>query len=55
MILQVHDELLFEVEAEQRESVESLVRAEMEGALELKVPIGVDIGAGRNWYETKVG
>jgi DNA polymerase-1 len=55
MILQVHDELLFEVPSDDLDSVESLVRAEMEGALELKVPIGVDIGSGHTWYETKAG
>lgn len=53
MILQVHDELLFEVPGDEMAAVASLVRTEMEGALELRVPIGVDIGTGRNWYETK--
>jgi DNA polymerase-1 len=53
MILQVHDELLFEIRPDELETVKSLIRTEMEGALELRVPIGVDIGSGDNWYETK--
>lgn len=51
MILQVHDELVFEVPKEELGTVSELIRREMEGALELSVPIKVDIGAGRNWYE----
>jgi DNA polymerase-1 len=53
MILQVHDELLFEVSAGELEDVKSLVRSEMEGAIKLDVPVAVDMGSGRNWYETK--
>jgi DNA polymerase-1 len=53
MILQVHDELLFDVPCAELESIERLVRERMEGALELSVPIGVDMGSGRNWFETK--
>ncbi len=55
MILQVHDELLFEVPPGELEAVKSLVRTEMEGALELKVPIGVDMGFGDSWYTAKAG
>jgi DNA polymerase-1 len=53
MILQVHDELLFEVHPDDTERVTALVKREMEGALDLDVPIAVDMGVGRNWYETK--
>jgi DNA polymerase-1 len=51
MLLQVHDELLFEVPENERSSVEQLVREEMENAVKLDVPLKVDIGAGRNWAE----
>jgi DNA polymerase-1 len=53
MILQVHDELLFEVRPGALDEVKTLVKSKMEGALELDVPIAVDIGVGGNWYETK--
>ncbi len=55
MILQVHDELLLEVPPEELEAVKETVRREMEGALELRVPIAVEMGVGENWYETKSG
>ncbi|NIR43533.1 MAG: DNA polymerase I [Gemmatimonadetes bacterium] len=55
MILQVHDELLFELAEDELEEVTALVKKEMEGALELSVPIAVDMGVGHNWYETKSG
>jgi DNA polymerase-1 len=51
MILQVHDELVFEVPEAERESVRDMVKEEMEGTLSLDVPIKVEIGEGRNWYE----
>lgn len=51
MILQVHDELVFEAPEEEKEDIEKLVRREMEGALKLKVPIVVDIAWGENWDE----
>ncbi len=51
MILQVHDELVFEVPEEEKEKMMELVRGKMEGAVELKVPLIVSIGSGRNWLE----
>ncbi len=51
MILQVHDELVFEVPTEELEEVRELVRREMEGAIKLDVPVKVEIGVGRNWLE----
>ncbi len=51
MLLQVHDELLFEVPKDELESVQTLVRNTMENALQLKVPLVVDIGVGKNWLE----
>jgi DNA polymerase-1 len=51
MILQVHDELLFEVREDELDPVSRLVREEMEGAWKLSVPIVVEIGTGKNWAE----
>jgi DNA polymerase I len=51
MILQVHDELLFECPIEDGEAVARLAKAEMENVVELKVPLVVDVGIGRSWGE----
>jgi DNA polymerase-1 len=51
MILQVHDELLFELPMREHETVRDIVREKMERAVELSVPIQVDIGHGKNWAE----
>jgi DNA polymerase-1 len=51
MILQVHDELIFEVPDNEVETMRSLVKREMEGVLELSVPVRVDVGVGKNWDE----
>ena len=51
MILQVHDELVFEVPSEELEVLQELVAAEMVGAMELKVPVKVDVGIGKDWFE----
>jgi len=51
MILQVHDELVFEVSEDAVDETKEAVKEEMEGALELRVPLVVDIGLGRNWLE----
>ena len=51
MLLQVHDELLFEVPAEETAEVEALVRTEMEGAVKLNVPLVADLGFGPNWRD----
>ncbi len=53
MLLTVHDELLFEVRRGREEEVAALVREEMEGAIELDVPLEVDIGVGESWYDCK--
>ena len=53
LILQVHDELVFECPKEEAESVKKIVEAEMEKALPLKVPVKVDIGIGKNWADAK--
>ncbi|MBF0459068.1 MAG: DNA polymerase I [Nitrospirae bacterium] len=51
MILQIHDELLFEVPLEELEAVKALLRHEMESAVTLNVALKVDIGTGLNWAE----
>jgi DNA polymerase-1 len=51
MILQVHDELLFEVPVKEKNTVEKLVRQEMEGVHKLAVPLVVEIGTGANWRD----
>ncbi len=51
MILQVHDELLFEAEPKERKALEKLVKEEMEGVHKLAVPLVVEIGTGPNWRD----
>jgi DNA polymerase-1 len=53
MVLQVHDELLFEVPLSESDEVGSLVRTEMEGVASLKVPLVADLGFGPNWRDLK--
>ena len=53
MLLQVHDELVFEVPEAELDRLTSLVREKMQGAAQLAVPLIVDIGVGANWLETK--
>ena len=55
MLLQVHDELVFEASDAEVDALTALVRREMEGAASLAVPLIVDVGAGPNWLETKTG
>ncbi len=51
MLLQVHDELVFEVAVGEREAMEELVRREMAAAADLTVPLDVSVGTGRSWHE----
>lgn len=53
MILQVHDELLFEVVPEEEEALKRLVTTEMESAFELDVPLKVEVKTGRNWRDVE--
>jgi DNA polymerase-1 len=51
MILQVHDELVFEAPEDEVAALSTLVREEMSQAIKLDVPIKVDVGVGENWLE----
>ncbi len=51
MLLQVHDELVFEVKKSEVEKVKSIVIDKMKNAIKLKVPVEVEIGVGENWFE----
>ncbi|MEP6498720.1 DNA polymerase I [Microcoleus vaginatus] len=53
LLLQVHDELIFEVPPDEWEELQPKIRTAMENALPLSVPLIVDIHAGKNWMETK--
>lgn len=53
MLLQVHDELVFEVPEEELETMKKLVPEVMEKALALAVPLKAEVSFGRNWYEAK--
>ncbi len=53
MLLQIHDELIFEVAVSDLEAVGRLVRHEMEHALELSVPIEATLKTGKNWYDVE--
>jgi DNA polymerase I len=53
MILQVHDELVFEVPVEELERTKNLVKSLMEGVAKLDVPIKVEMKVGKNWYEAE--
>ena len=51
MILQIHDELIFEYPQDEESELINLVKKNMENALSLIVPLKVDFGVGLNWYE----
>ena len=51
MLLQVHDELVFDVATGESAALEELVRREMAGAADLAVPLDVSVGTGRSWHE----
>ncbi|MCK5579398.1 MAG: DNA polymerase I, partial [Planctomycetes bacterium] len=53
MILQVHDELVFEVPEKEEGEIVKLVRKEMEDCVQLKVPLKVDVARGTNWSEMR--
>jgi DNA polymerase-1 len=51
LLLQVHDELVFEVEPSEWQDLQPLIQREMEGAVPLSIPLVVDIQIGHNWKE----
>ena len=53
MLLQIHDELLFETPADHVEADSRMIVEEMSGAIQLSVPVKVDVGVGNNWMEAK--
>ena len=53
LILQVHDELIVETAAEEKEAVISLLTECMENVMEMSVKLSVGVSSGRNWYELK--
>ena len=53
MLLQVHDELIFNVKNNELDEVQKIVKDIMENTYKLKVPLEVDIAKGINWYEVK--
>lgn len=53
MVLQVHDELIFDVVPEELDEMKVLVIQQMEGAVTLSVPLKVEVGTGQNWYDLK--
>ena len=53
LILQVHDELIFDVKKDELDKVLDIVKKAMESVVELSVPLKVSQDTGVNWYETK--
>lgn len=53
LILQVHDELIIEAPHDEVEAVKKILKEEMQGAMELKVPLIVDMSTGHSWYDAK--
>ena len=53
MLLQVHDELVFEIPESEQSDAGALVKREMEGVASLRVPLVVSVGAGKNWIDAK--
>ena len=51
MLLQVHDELVFDVHNSELEKIQPMIKHEMENAFTLDVPLDVDLGIGKNWLE----
>jgi DNA polymerase-1 len=51
MLLQVHDELVFDVHNDELEKIQPMIKHEMENAFKMAVPLEVEIGMGRNWLE----
>ena len=53
MVLQIHDELIFKVPKEEKEKAYQIVKSIMTQAMDLSVPLEVDGGFGKDWYDAK--
>jgi DNA polymerase-1 len=53
LVLQIHDELLFEAPDDEVEAASAIIEREMAGAFEMDPPLGVDVGVGENWLAAK--
>ena len=51
LIMQVHDELVFEVPKSELEQMKVMIKETMEHAVELETPLAVEVGSGKNWLE----
>ena len=51
MLLQVHDELVFDVHNDELEKIQPMIKHEMENAFKLSVPLEVELGLGKDWLE----
>ena len=51
MLLQVHDELVFDVHKSEKDQIKDIVKTTMESAVKLKVPLKIDLEFGKNWLE----
>jgi DNA polymerase-1 len=53
MLLQIHDELIFEADRDRLHEIGALVRSEMERVIDLSVPLAVTLKTGQNWYDVE--
>ena len=53
MLLQVHDELIFDVPEDELDDIKEMIQNEMENIYKLSVPLKVEINYGKNWYDAK--
>ena len=53
LVLQVHDELVIDCPENEMDEVSKLLRREMENAVSLRVPLTVDVGIGKTWFDSK--
>ncbi len=53
LVLQVHDELVIDCPEEEKDEVATILKTEMENAVSLKVPLIVDVGVGKTWFDSK--
>jgi DNA polymerase-1 len=51
MLLQVHDELVFDIHNDELEDMKKLIQEEMQNAYQMSVPLDVEVGMGQNWLE----